>query len=202
MWLNLAELAADVVTLGPGRRIAVWVQGCHFHCPGCTSPFWQPFRANRLTQVSELATALLAHHDHHGLTFSGGEPMLQARGLLGLWQTVRAARPAWNLIVFSGFTRCQLLAEGQFDRVALLQAADAFIGGPFVQSKLSDRGLRGSTNQETFFRPDSRFTLSQQNEIVTGARRVEARIGLNNILLIGIPSPPAQDQERGIDPSW
>ncbi|MBP5240157.1 MAG: 4Fe-4S cluster-binding domain-containing protein, partial [Oscillospiraceae bacterium] len=32
-----------VVTLGPGRRLGLWLQGCSIHCPGCVAPENQPF---------------------------------------------------------------------------------------------------------------------------------------------------------------
>ena len=189
MWLNLADLAYDVTTLGPGRRIVVWVQGCLLRCPGCISPEWQPLRANQLVRVDELAERLLERPDHHGLTLSGGEPMLQARSLLRLWRLVQVGQPEWNLIVFSGFTRRQLLTEGQPDRVGLLLAADAFIAGPYLQAENESRGLRGSANQEIFFGPRSRFDTADRRELLAGARRVEVRIEPHRVLIIGIPIP-------------
>jgi anaerobic ribonucleoside-triphosphate reductase activating protein len=187
MWLNLAEIAVDVTTLGPGRRIGVWTQGCPFRCPDCISPEWQPLRPNKLVRVEEIRDHLLSLACHDGLTFSGGEPMLQAAGLLSLWRQLRTERPDWTLIVFSGYRRQELVASGQPEQQALLADADAFVGGPYVAALNDGRGLRGSANQEIWFPPNTRFNANERQTIGDSRRRVELRLQHNQLLLIGVP---------------
>ena len=38
MELYVNGLFPLVTTLGPGRRIGLWLQGCSFRCPGCMTP--------------------------------------------------------------------------------------------------------------------------------------------------------------------
>lgn len=187
MWLNLAQTEFDVTTLGPGRRVAIWVQGCPFRCAGCIAPDWQPLRPNKLVEVEHLAQVLLSAADHHGMTFSGGEPMLQAKGLLALWRAVRSRRVDWTLIVFSGFRRTALLRCGQPEQRGLLAEADAFIGGPYLASQNDGRGLRGSANQEIWFPPQSQFDAEQRRTLRDGCRQVELRAEADQVLMIGVP---------------
>ncbi|HGG57662.1 MAG TPA: 4Fe-4S cluster-binding domain-containing protein, partial [Nannocystis exedens] len=36
--LQIAHIVAITEAEGPGRRFALWVQGCSLHCPGCCNP--------------------------------------------------------------------------------------------------------------------------------------------------------------------
>ena len=44
-----------VETLGPGRRVGVWLQGCSIRCVGCISPENQPFDTAYSMPVDEVA---------------------------------------------------------------------------------------------------------------------------------------------------
>ena len=41
-WLNLASFVACTESEGPGRRAALWVQGCSKRCPGCCNAAYLP----------------------------------------------------------------------------------------------------------------------------------------------------------------
>src|SRR5512146_912679 len=90
--LNVAAICPTTRALGPGVRAVVWVQGCAFHCPGCIAPDWIPIRPARLVKPEALAEELLADPEVTGLTFSGGEPMLQASALARLARAARNMR--------------------------------------------------------------------------------------------------------------
>ena len=36
--LRIGRMMAPVQSLGPGRRLVLWLQGCTLACPGCVSP--------------------------------------------------------------------------------------------------------------------------------------------------------------------
>ena len=41
--VGVSRLHFPVTTLGPGRRAAIWLQGCSIHCRGCVSrDTWAP----------------------------------------------------------------------------------------------------------------------------------------------------------------
>ena len=83
-FVNVAAIIPFTRSLGPGNRAAVWAQGCLLHCPGCLAPDWLPRRPARLMRIEELSEELLTNPEVSGLTFSGGEPMLQPRALYEL----------------------------------------------------------------------------------------------------------------------
>jgi anaerobic ribonucleoside-triphosphate reductase activating protein len=196
--VNLAHWATDVTTLGPGRRSAIWVQGCRRHCPHCISPEWQSEMPAEMIGIPQLAERLTAEADTTGLTVSGGEPMLQAQTLVALWEMLRTARPDWTLILFSGFFREEILAERDPGRTALLGATDLFVGGPYQEERNDGRGLRGSSNQELFFREPSRFSPAERLALETGPRQIEVRINGSQVFLIGIPPQGGADLRDGI----
>jgi anaerobic ribonucleoside-triphosphate reductase activating protein len=132
-----------------------------------------------------------------GLTVSGGEPMLQAAGLLQMWHSVKKMRNDWTLLLFSGYYHSQLLKENHPDKVALVQAADAFVGGPYVAALNDGRGIRGSTNKEIWVPEGSRFSPEDVCFMAAGLRDVEYRERAYGTLAIGVPKPNAYQMDKG-----
>ncbi|HEY8504811.1 MAG TPA: 4Fe-4S cluster-binding domain-containing protein, partial [Gemmataceae bacterium] len=42
--LSIAQTVACTEAEGPGKRFAVWFQGCPLRCPGCCNPEFLPFK--------------------------------------------------------------------------------------------------------------------------------------------------------------
>lgn len=187
--LNIAHYAFDVTTLGPGRRVAIWVQGCNSRCPGCISPEWRPLEPAFLWTSEEAAELILDGAGDHaaGISISGGEPMLQASAVSALLKLLKAEKPYWNLVLFSGYLRSELLQEGKDDRLKLMDEADAFIGGKYIEALNEPFGLRGSSNQEIFFKSHSGFNQTEQMELLNGSKKIEVRITREKLFTIGIP---------------
>ncbi|MFZ4437603.1 MAG: 4Fe-4S cluster-binding domain-containing protein [Syntrophales bacterium] len=186
-YLNIAYYAFDVKTLGPGRRIAVWVQGCQRRCQNCLSPEWQAIIPAHVWHIDDFKNMLAQQTEMSGLTVSGGEPMLQAAGLMKLWSGLKQSQPSWTLIVFSGFTRSEIIQGNDPARTAFLAEADAFIGGPYIDELNDGKDLKGSGNQEIFFKPDSKFDKFQQSLFFQTERHIEIRVGERDVFLVGIP---------------
>lgn len=185
--LNVAAICRKTRALGPGVRSVVWVQGCPFRCRGCIAPEWIPLRPARLVSPEDLANELpLAEVD--GLTFSGGEPMLQAAGLARLAQLARQVRPNLSIICYTGFTLEELTCQPPYPGVTdLLQQTDVLIDGLYVEELNDDRGLRGSSNQRIHFLTDR----LKGEDLESCVRRVEVHVQEEYVLLVGIPSRQA-----------
>jgi anaerobic ribonucleoside-triphosphate reductase activating protein len=116
---------------GPGCRAVVWVQGCWRECPDCFNPSSWSFAVNQLVSVEELAERILSEPVNQGVTFSGGEPFLQAPALAALAKQVKAA--GLNVMSFTGYTLAELRSpsapEGTED---MLDQLDILIDGPYV----------------------------------------------------------------------
>ncbi|GHW02877.1 pyruvate formate-lyase-activating enzyme [candidate division SR1 bacterium] len=73
---------------GPGIRLVIFLQGCQFRCLYCQNPDTLPIQlgedGKEMTAEDILALAVKEKEyfgDNGGITFSGGEPLLQAKDL-------------------------------------------------------------------------------------------------------------------------
>lgn len=149
--LRMSHLAYPVTALGPGRRLALWVAGCPLRCPGCITPELQPIGAGRPIPIARLAAHVLKlPMALQGVTLTGGEPFAQARALADLWALLAAARPAWDLLVFSGHRLAELQARG-VSSAALLGCTDILIDGPYRRTRQIIHPLRASANQRIHY---------------------------------------------------
>ncbi|MNG70963.1 Pyruvate formate-lyase 1-activating enzyme [compost metagenome] len=142
MELSLSRVHFPVTTLGPGRRLGIWFQGCSIRCPGCISAdTWGP--GQRRVSIAQLLAQLapwLAEAD--GITVSGGEPFDQFPALLALLQGLRHSSPL-DILVYSGYSL-------EYLQPRLRQAEgliDALISDPFEEHSEQTLALRGSDNQ-------------------------------------------------------
>jgi len=188
--LNVAATAATTHALGPGLRSVVWVQGCPFHCPGCIAPDWIPTVKARRVRPELLAEELVQNQGICGLTFSGGEPMLQAQGLAKLARLARQRRPDLSLICYTGFTLEKLLTSpGMAGVIDLIEECDVLIDGMYIAALNDNRGLRGSSNQRILHLTDRLAGF----DFETGPRRVEVTLQAEIAEVVGIPP-------RGFEP--
>lgn len=184
--LAVAALTPATRALGPGVRACVWVQGCLQQCHGCIAPDWRPLHPAHLVPPQELVSMLLASPHSTGLTFSGGEPMLQAAGLAALARLSRQQR-ALSVVCFTGYPLEQLSQEPPAPGVSdLLAEVDVLIDGPYRAALNDDLGLRGSSNQRIHFLTN-RIPLGRY-DFAAGARNIEISMVENQVVLVGVPS--------------
>ena len=141
---------------GPGRRFALWVQGCSIRCPGCCNPHLFDASLGRATAVDELVESLRAVRDQiEGVTLLGGEPFEQAQPLARFASAAR--RLGLSVMTFSGFSLEELrgFASDRAGVVELLVATDVLVDGRF-DAALPERERRwaGSTNQRFHYFTD------------------------------------------------
>lgn len=142
MELSLSRVHFPITTLGPGRRLGIWLQGCSIRCPGCISAdTWGPGQ-RRLAVADLLADLAPWLAEAEGITVSGGEPFDQFPALLALLAGLRQAS-ALDILLYSGYSLEQLQPQ-------LRQAhglIDALISDPFEEHSAQSLALRGSDNQ-------------------------------------------------------
>ena len=100
---------------GPGLRSVVFFQGCQIGCVGCWNPQTHAFHGPEVTVDDVVRQVLEARQEYplEGITFSGGEPMQQANGLLQLIQGLRHQAPELSFGMFSGYAEHELV-KGQY----------------------------------------------------------------------------------------
>ncbi|MEM1008950.1 MAG: 4Fe-4S single cluster domain-containing protein, partial [Myxococcota bacterium] len=151
--LNLAHWVPLTQAEGPGKRFALWVQGCAIRCPGCCNPEMFAFVERNRCTISEVEQMILqAKHQHgiEGISCLGGEPFSQAEGLSMLAQ--RLQKHNLSVMLFSGHTLEELQQRHDPFTDALLQSTDILIDGPYISEQHTDkRRWIGSENQRVHF---------------------------------------------------
>ena len=156
MQIRLAGIVKESVVDGPGIRMVVFVQGCPHHCPGCHNENTQDPSGGYLSTVQEVIDQLPSNPLVTGMTFSGGEPFMQA----GALAVIGKAAKQRNLSVFTytGFVFETLLEQSRNnpDIAALLAITDVLIDGPFLlEQRDISLAFRGSGNQRLLDVPTS-----------------------------------------------
>jgi len=156
---------------GPGIRIVVFVQGCNNVCPYCHNPNSWDINGGDEYTVSEIIKKIKtayatksytgglngalpsaqkkkakASRKIQGVTFSGGEPFMQAAALAMVAKVIKPL--GLDITTYTGYLYEDLVKSNDTDTHALLNLTDYLIDGPYIHSQ-RDIGLkfRGSANQ-------------------------------------------------------
>jgi anaerobic ribonucleoside-triphosphate reductase activating protein len=148
-WINLAAWIACTEVEGPGKRAAIWVQGCDKRCMGCCNPRYLKIEERQLIAASELSEKVLFAAEQHkleGISLLGGEPFLQAQGLAEI--ALAAQTSHLSVMVFSGYTYAELLKNNFPGTSELLANTDVLVDGAYeINNKDIKRQWVGSRNQ-------------------------------------------------------
>ncbi|MBX3231001.1 MAG: radical SAM protein [Labilithrix sp.] len=188
--LHVAQVIEDTEAEGPGRRFAVWVQGCPLRCAECCNPQMLRFEGGVATDPLALAARALAVPGLEGVSLLGGEPFAQAEACAAFARAVRAG--GLGVMIYSGFTLAELQARP--DARALLDACDLLVDGPYDRARPEpSRRWIGSANQERRFlteryRPD--------DPCWTTPNTIEVRLRKGELVVNGWPAL-ARSMQRG-----
>lgn len=179
---------------GPGKRFALWVQGCPLRCPGCCNPEMLPFEGGTPHTLEALRDLLRSAHNEHtleGLTLLGGEPTANAKALAPF--AAFAQSLGLDVLLFSGSTHEELLARNDPNILALLSHTDILVDGPYQKDNPEpQRRFIGSANQRilrlsaTTSADDPRWKESNTLEL-----RLENQAGTLSLTVNGFPAPQA-----------
>jgi anaerobic ribonucleoside-triphosphate reductase activating protein len=185
MKIALSRIHFPVTTLGPGRRLGIWMQGCSIRCPGCiSSDTWVKQKPDlEVTKLLERVCPWLQECD--GVTISGGEPFEQPEALEQLLRAIRQVSSV-DILVYSGrpfeeLVKCAAVAQG---------LADCLISDPFDVNMGQTKHLRGSDNQRiTCLTPLGRQVFGALDRETTAAdRQLDVMFDRHGeIWLAGIP---------------
>ena len=151
--LRVAMMVENTGAEGPGRRFALWTQGCTIRCAGCCNPQMFPAEGGTPWDTRALAEKIVATPEIEGISLLGGEPFEQAAALAEVAGAARAR--GLSVMIYTGYTLAELRSRGDAATDALLAATDLLVDGRFEQS-LYETGRRwiGSSNQVLHFLTD------------------------------------------------
>ncbi len=153
--IRIGQILPCTEAEGPGKRFAIWVQGCPLRCPECCNPELLPFEGGQLMDVSELVSQILQSRSLgiEGITLIGGEPFAHAAPLAIVAASAHDA--GLSVMAFSGYTLDELHDMNQPCVNSLLDHIDLLVDGRFDRTK-PDKSRRwiGSTNQQIHFLTD------------------------------------------------
>ncbi len=198
--LTLAQMVPCTEAEGPGRRFALWFQGCPLRCPGCCNPEFLSFRGGEAWQLHDLLQQIdqaVAEQHIEGISLLGGEPLAHAAGAAALAEAVRTRD--LSVMIYTGYSleQAQAMPEPMVHR--LLAATDLLVDGPYLREQ-PDRERRwiGSTNQRIHFlsdryRPDDPC-WQQRNTL-------EIRLRAGELTINGFPANHAASLWKGLKPT-
>jgi anaerobic ribonucleoside-triphosphate reductase activating protein len=159
--MQIAHIVPCTEAEGPGRRFAVWFQGCPLRCAGCCNPEMLPFDGGTAMTIDDLLRQLgraVERHGVEGVTLLGGEPFAHAAAACGFARRVREL--GLSVMIFSGYELEELRAMSEPAVDELLACTDLLVDGRYLRDQPdATRRWIGSRNQRIHFlteryRPD------------------------------------------------
>lgn len=156
--LSVLDIVEGTSVDGVGLRTSIYFAGCENGCAGCHNP--QSWNMDNGMKYSADALYERVCAADMPVTFSGGDPMLQAAALLPLARRIKEEAHK-NIWCYTGYCFETLL--GRKAARELLSYVDVLVDGPFI---LAERDLslrfRGSRNQRLI---DVQRSLSENRTI-------------------------------------
>lgn len=140
--MRVLDIIDGTTVDGPGFRTSIYFAGCLHHCEGCHNPTSWNMMGGKEKKLEEIM-AIVEANDLN-VTFSGGDPMYQAKEILPLARAIRdIGKTIW---CYTGFRYEQLFDYREM--TALLDYIEVLVDGEFLLSR-RDTSLqfRGSDNQ-------------------------------------------------------
>jgi anaerobic ribonucleoside-triphosphate reductase activating protein len=134
-------------TSAPWVSTEIFASGCYKNCPGCFNQKLRDPNYGRLISEEDVIADLIENVPYKRVTFSGGEPFIQAESLAKIAKGIR--KEGFVISCYTGYIYEDLpiLFKGAKD---LLQNIDILVEGPFIKELLTpideDFKFVGSSN--------------------------------------------------------
>ena len=191
--LPVAQIVPATEAEGPGRRFALWLQGCPLRCPGCCNPEMLPFAGGEERSVDSLLAEILSVKQSaaslEGISLLGGEPFAHAGGAAELAERVASA--GLTVMIFSGYTLAELRAKNDEQVKRLLASTDILVDGPYLRDQPETRRRWiGSANQRVHFLSE-RVQADDPRWLLPNT--LELRLVGGELIVNGFPAAKAKD---------
>lgn len=141
--MKVLDILHDSIVDGKGLRTVIFFAGCPHHCHGCHNPqSWNYENGIEWTETEIFQEVM--QNELSNVTFSGGEPFLQANEIAPLAQKLK--QEGKNIWCYTGYLYEELMQNP--GHAVLLKQIDVLVDGRF---DLTKRNLslcyKGSSNQ-------------------------------------------------------
>jgi anaerobic ribonucleoside-triphosphate reductase activating protein len=189
--VQVAQIVECTEAEGPGRRFALWFQGCPLRCAGCCNPEMLPFAGGKtmtLAAIVELMRQARNVHKIEGISLLGGEPFAHS---VEASEIARVAKDlGLSVMVYTGYKLEELRTPcpGSAGE-ALLAHIDVLVDGPYIaEQPETQRRWVGSANQHVHFLTDR---YSPMDSSWSKSNTLEIRLLHGEISVNGFPSRSA-----------
>jgi anaerobic ribonucleoside-triphosphate reductase activating protein len=193
--VQIAQVVPCTEAEGPGKRFAIWFQGCPLRCPGCCNPEFLPFKGGQTKTLREMREWIARVKDEsgvEGITLLGGEPTAHAVEAVALAKAARQLN--LSVMVFSGYTIEELNARSESEVAELIATTDILVDGPYIREQPdTERRWIGSRNQRIHFLT----TRYQYDEQWREKNTLEIRVDRDGISVNGFPAANAVGLWKG-----
>ena len=142
--LRLSGIINESIVDGPGLRFVIFAQGCPHHCDGCHNPQTFDPKGGYEEEIDKILQKIKSNPLLQGVTFSGGEPFMQAKNFSLLAKKIHEMN--LSVMSYTGYLFEDLLKKPDFKD--LLQNIDILVDGPFIKEKKNLMlKFKGSENQ-------------------------------------------------------
>jgi anaerobic ribonucleoside-triphosphate reductase activating protein len=180
--LSVYHIGTAENVLGFGKRIIIWFAGCPFNCFNCIEDKLRDINSGKLmpvSQVYELIKPLI--ETHHGITFSGGEPLFQPEGLIELLTLLPTGT---DKMLFTGYEPEELNEVQK----KCYSHFDLAVTGRFENDKRGSFLWRGSLNKK-FYSPTGKYSKEYLKVLYNKeSAGLEITVTDGNLLFYGIPT--------------
>jgi len=152
------------ISNGEGIGVALFVQGCHFHCKNCFNSDTWDFSAGKewTEEVKKDFLRLVANPHIKRISLLGGEPLADENlnDVFDLVNEIRLSFPEKTIWLYSGYCWFEIFRKnGKLIRQQIVSLCDVMIDGRYIDEQ-RDITLkwRGSKNQRCI---DVKRTLIQ-----------------------------------------
>lgn len=162
--IRYAQIRSLDLSNGEGVGIALFVQGCHFHCPNCFNhETWDFDDGKEWTEEVKNKFLELANRPYiKRVSILGGEPLAEENldDVLDLVNKIRLSRPQKSIWLYTGYKFDEIFGENQFEnldseygkwnkRAIIVSKCNVLVDGRYIESK-RDITLKwcGSKNQK------------------------------------------------------
>ncbi len=168
--IRYAQIRSLDLSNGEGVGVALFVQGCHFHCENCFNPeTWDFDGGKEWTDETKDKFMKLASRPYiKRISILGGEPLAEKNldGILDLVNKIRLLFPQKSIWLYSGYSwsdiwcndaalrddygldYCEQVSINHIKRQQIITQCDVFIDGRYMDSQRDiTLPYRGSKNQ-------------------------------------------------------